>query len=541
VQSGRPRTRPGELAVARLSANNWDDFGLRTLFDVRLYLPTGETAVLGEVKIFRRGQDEGATALPAEFTGLPADYVSVGQDPGYYEMLGAWPDVREELLRGLRDATLLSSAELAGLEDERAWRRSLLRFGQAEAALQAQLRTTGREDRAAGVLSFDFNINGRRGGPVVSFRFDDRGELPGRVHALVGYNGVGKTQLLADLAAAASRVYGPSPQDGPSPRTVDRLSGADTVFGAVVAVSYSAFDDFARPPSRPDRQAVGETNFFGYTYCGLRRADPGTVAPEGDEEPAAARAKQPDRAEQPEREVAAVVDRRPPVETRELKSLDELTAEFLHAFGQANGDDGRRLPLLAALQRLAAEPSFGRIGIDPAELVDLPKPTIRSRFAASSTGHKVVLNIVAQLAANLHQRSLVLLDEPEAHLHPPLVAALLQALHQLLEAHDSFAVVATHSPVVLQETPAAQVHVLSRYGQHTTISDVTIETFAEGIGAITRSVFHLDSSATDYQGALQLLAQRHSLEEIDALFAHGLSAQGRALVLRYQRSARLSD
>jgi predicted ATP-dependent endonuclease of OLD family len=39
---------------------------------------------------------------------------------------------------------------------------------------------------------------------------------------------------------------------------------------------------------------------------------------------------------------------------------------------------------------------------------------------------------VTQLAAHLRTRSLVLIDEPETHLHPPLVAALLRAIQALL-------------------------------------------------------------------------------------------------------------
>ncbi|WP_158544809.1 AAA family ATPase [Blastococcus sp. TF02-9] len=523
--------------MAYLGEDNWDDFGLKTLFEAQLILGSGETVVLGGVKIFRRGQEAGRTDVPTSFTQLSKDYYSLGQDPLYYEMLRVRPDLRADYLRAIRDVTLLSPREIAELERESAWRKSLLRYGQAEAALDAELRTAQHRQRAPGVLSFDFRLTGRADAPTAAFRFDDTRELPGRVNVVIGYNGVGKTKLLADLASAASRVRDAELLSEPAGGELGQLTGEDTFFGAVIAVSYSAFDSFVRPPSRPSVEQPGETNFFGYTYCGLRRLSSSTSAEVTGRGLAAG-----DNSAEGDASAANEAEgQRVAAETLELKGIDELTAEFQHAFGQARDHPGQRPHLLEALRHLSAEPSFGRIGINPAELVTLPADRVHSEFADSSTGHKFVLNIVAQLAANLRQRSLVLLDEPEAHLHPPLVAALLKAVHHLLQAHDSFAVVATHSPVVLQEIPADHVHVLSRFGQETRLSAVDIETFAEGIGAITRSVFHLDSSATDFQGTLRELASRHAVTEIEGMFRLGLSAQGRAMVVRYRRSAAPRD
>lgn len=136
---------------------------------------------------------------------------------------------------------------------------------------------------------------------------------------------------------------------------------------------------------------------------------------------------------------------------------------------------------------------------------------------------------------HLRTRSLVLIDEPETHLHPPLVAALLRAVQVLLTASSSFAVIATHSPVVVQEVPSQFVHILERDVEGpATLREPEIETFAENIGAITRHVFSLDSSATDYQGILRFLSKKYSVEEISDMSEDGLSVQGRALVSNYR-------
>ena len=59
--------------------------------------------------------------------------------------------------------------------------------------------------------------------------------------------------------------------------------------------------------------------------------------------------------------------------------------------------------------------------------------------------------ILAQLVYLLDEKFLVLIDEPECHLHPPLLASFIQCLSYLLRERNAIAIIATHSPVVLQE------------------------------------------------------------------------------------------
>jgi predicted ATP-dependent endonuclease of OLD family len=88
----------------------------------------------------------------------------------------------------------------------------------------------------------------------------------------------------------------------------------------------------------------------------------------------------------------------------------------------------------------------------------------------------------------VEERTLVLMDEPEAHLHPPLLAALIRAVSDLLINRNGVAVVATHSPVVLQEVPRSCVWKLRRHGGGAVVERPEIETFAENIGRLTHEV-----------------------------------------------------
>src|SRR3546814_7397554 len=161
---------------------------------------------------------------------------------------------------------------------------------------------------------------------------------------------------------------------------------------------------------------------------------------------------------------------------------------------------------------LASDTSFLDLGADPAAAVAAdPLGWLRSW----STGHKIAMHAFAPLVAYTGPKSIVLFDEPESHLHPPLLAALMHAVRAVLRHNDAFAVVATHSPVVVQETMGRHIAVVRRFGAETRIAAPRIETYGESIGELTNEIFGLTADATDYHQALaQLVDADMPLEEI---------------------------
>lgn len=212
-----------------------------------------------------------------------------------------------------------------------------------------------------------------------------------------------------------------------------------------------------------------------------------------------------------------------------LKSAEQLADEYARTV-QAIFDAGRSTLLLRVLRPLLADPSFSDIpDQSPIELLALePKST----FMGWSTGLKIVLHATTTLVARTERKSIVLIDEPESHLHPPLLAAFMHSVRLLLEANDAFAVVATHSPVVVQETLGRHVSVLNRIGDVITILPPRIETYGESIGELTDEVFRLHPGATDFHATLKAMVDVGlTTEQIDGRFDRGLSLQARAYVM----------
>jgi len=101
----------------------------------------------------------------------------------------------------------------------------------------------------------------------------------------------------------------------------------------------------------------------------------------------------------------------------------------------------------------------------------------------------------------------------------------------ILEESNAVCIVATHSPVILQETMARNVRVVHRTGEALTLAQPRLETFGENIGILTYDTFGLTASSSDFHLALdQLTDGLRSVDRIDPIFSPGLSSQSRAYV-----------
>jgi predicted ATP-binding protein involved in virulence len=155
----------------------------------------------------------------------------------------------------------------------------------------------------------------------------------------------------------------------------------------------------------------------------------------------------------------------------------------------------------------------------------------RDLFHELSSGHKIVLLTVTRLVESVEERTLVLLDEPESHLHPPLLSAFVRALSDLLVNRNGVAIIATHSPVVLQEVPRECVWRLRRAGDSVTAERPDIETFGENVGTLTSEVFGLEVTKSGFHRMIAETASGEmSYTDVLATFGGQLGSEARALL-----------
>ncbi|MFJ5332260.1 MULTISPECIES: AAA family ATPase [Pectobacterium] len=446
--------------------DSWDDYNFKTLYHLCLIKKNGDQKALGSVKILQR--DVRSTQLPKDFPELSDEFVSLGQDTDYYKnMLLHLPKTHRTVLEKLNDVVMKPQL-LEEVETSSGFRNSLIRFNDAKICLRDGLSILSGIKRQKG-YSFTYmgNIPGAEIDVNIDVDLNPEDPVPGRILAIIGRNGVGKTQFMAKLArdlATTQRV---------SREKVKQVESAFTparpLFSRVIALSFSAFDRFQRPEPQ---------KFFSYIYCGVRD-DSGGLS-------------------------------RRALESRHVQYLRRIKEQDRENLWQTH---------VAKVMGIAKR----SVSIDQTieELDNGQTPSM-------SSGQSILAYFISATIAYLKDESLVLFDEPEIHLHPNAVALLMQTLQALLEEYNAYAIIATHSPVVIQEVPRKRVIRFEREGNITSAHPLATESFGENIAQLTRQVFETVEISNFYKATFKELAKTKTFDQVSALFDDQLSLHATA-------------
>ena len=508
----------GDSGDAFLIVDNWDDwYTFATTFVLFVFDDDGQRHRLGSVKIGQFGltKEDYRPKIPDKFETLDDSFFSLGQDADYYEgMAKLRTHIRQSLMTALRDVVAdLDLYRRARQEDVMG--KSLMRFvnertltGQFHRILHGGARLTEYAFRYVGPIQ----VNPLADPIELSFLVEPLAIPPTNVHVLIGRNGVGKSFLLNAMSRAL--VY-PNENDDENgrffnPPTLFSLNDSDefsSPFANIVSVTFSAFDDFPVIP-RPKNATKG----VQYTNIGLRKV--GIVGEKGGRK-------------------YGPVTRLP----------DELSKDFIDSAKICSLGD-RRSRWLEALQTLESDPLFEESGVSRLPESSSEKFGKRAGkiFRELSSGHKIVLLTLTKLVEEVEERTLILMDEPETHLHPPLLAAFVRALSDLLINRNGVAIIATHSPVVLQEVPQSCVWRIRRHGGNAVAERVQIETFAEHVGRLTHEVFGLEVTESGFHKMIaDAVEPGDDVNAIGHKFDHKIGSEGRALLSALLANNHTSD
>jgi predicted ATPase len=483
---------------AFLVTDNWDDwFKFSTLYALVVFDDKGNQHAIGGVKIgqFNMADDQRRPELPENFDQLDERFFSLGQDESYYgdlNQLGA--ATRDRVLRALRDVALDQALFERALR-EKVTGTSLLR-SVTRASVEGQFHRMAQG--GARLTDYEFSYTaptparGKSAPLKLSFTVAPESYPPTNVHVLIGRNGVGKTTILNNMTRAI--VDDGAEEDDVGAFSAQASDLNEQLFTNLVSVTFSAFDPFEPLPTRQDKSEGVQ-----YAYIGLKHVGQGK-----DGKP------------------------RPP-KTPEALSGDFGSSVLICRQGARVSRWRRALEMLQAdpIFRDAEVANLARRGVEPEEV----KVEARRLFKNLSSGHKIVLLTITRLVETVEEKTLVLLDEPEAHLHPPLLSAFVRALADLLINRNGVAVVATHSPVVLQEVPQSCVWKIRRTGARAIAERPEIQTFGENVGLLTREVFGLEVTQSGFHKMLrEATAHLPTYDAIVRKFNGELGDEARAIV-----------
>ena len=504
--------------IAYLKIDNWNDYSFYTQFAVIIFDTDGIGYDLGDVKIGYKGQDEGIqnathTKIERHFSKLPDNFFSLSPDIEYYKKLSKVPEkVRNTYLDAIND--LVRHPELVlSIENEIVFGTSLLRSVYL-ASIRGKFKNVLDGNKESTPYKFEFirEESENFGGTRLSFDVETETNPPTNIHTIIGRNGVGKTTLLNDIITA---IRNPEKNGKIRIQPLDShyLVDDKDYFSSLISISFSAFDPFI-PPTEQSDPAKGTC----YYYMGLKKA--------GDDE--------------------------------KLLEFTELRLHCIRSLMNCFIKKDKTKRWLKAIQKLSSDSNFKEMKLEKfsshyeelARIYDLNNrddhanyETNRQRMRKEyesfvlkilqrmSSGHAIVFMTITRLVEKVDERSLVLLDEPESHLHPPLLAAFIRALSDLLISRNAIAIIATHSPVVLQEVPRLCVWKLFRRGKNVVADRPKIETFGESVSDLTTEVFGLEVVNSGFHNILQeAVSLGKSYQDILEEFNQQIGFEGRALL-----------
>lgn len=447
--------------------DEWNDYNYKTWFRI-YYKDAASLDEIGRVKIMKRGEFNTKDTLPQQFNLLDSDYCSLGYEVEYYSnMYKRFGNKASFYLNALKDVAInqnLHDEFSDGTPGNQAFNISLLRANTSERALrEGKFYTHGIKMKDAYSFGIKFKPpydKSDDGEQVCIFNFIYQCPSQKRIIGLIGENGVGKSSLLEKICKSVAY------------RDFDEFEEKAPIFSKVMMVSYSPFDAF---PTHLDNCTIE------YRYNGLFGAN------------------------------NELITRKDQIANFKLNLKEILRREYVDS--------------------LLEEWIDIMSGVIPNEVInnffhkakgkyELCEDAINKFCTYMSSGESIFVYALTEIIANIRYDSLIIFDEPEQHLHPHAIMSLLRAVINILTKFQSYAIMATHSPLVVRELVSDNVFVFNRTEDSLYTAKIGIECFGEDVSMLTDIVFRNLNEEKMYEQVVKKVARRYNYDykqTLDAL------------------------
>jgi len=457
-KSKRIGTRRSDEEHIVLRKSEWQDDGYYTTFIPILHysISSGKNYVrLPDIKILFQDEKDTFEHLPEHFEELSDDFISLAADISFYSDIEKL-GIADLILSSLNEASnnIALAKEKANLKGVKA---SLTRYTEAHSRWKNIILTNAEISYS---FTYEVNLFTESQTHNAKFIFEADDVVGNRLHAIIGQNGTGKTRFLSSLA--------------------NDLSGKDQLyrgnflpdrppFKTVLAISLSTFDDFYKPEGGTERD---------YHYIGFVE-----------------KRKTPSGKSYVERiKNRASISRETYASYQEIKEFgrDDLFKKALdHIFPGSRSDK-----VLEFLEANATK-------------------ALRDNL---SSGQKALLYILTQMIHKIAPNSIILIDEIENHLHPSAISAVLRSINQIIDQYNSYCVITTHSPIVLQGIPSKCITVFDVSSEIIICRSPENQTFGELFDTIAEDIYRVTSEKSNYKQQILNAVDRHGVKKVKEYF-----------------------
>lgn len=442
---------------------NWNDFGYYTWYSLFYFKSEEEKFFLGELKILHAGSKDTNSVIPQTFTELGDDFCSLGITTDYYKNMRKRFSTEEchSILSALQDCSIRIE-HYERFKDTEGYQLSLCRELSSERAWrEAKYIINGTPLKDAYSIHYLFHpgYNPECTAPFI-LKFNPEARYYNRCAGIIGENGVGKTTMLSNLIDCLIN------------NKKECLNDRLPLFSCVMSICTTSFDSFSNI-----RKNVENPSIFPYYYfCANQQKD---------------------------YTINAITESVLAIRKKNLnkESIFQEYSWIIHEY----------IPDLSGYQLWNEHTDEN----DQASRLDIDERQLSEFIQKLSSGQLQLFLLITFIFRQITFDSLVIIDEPEVHLHPKAIRDLFKLLMHLLNRFQSYCIVSTHSPLVVRELPGKNVYLMRRTDNIPEIGKIGIETLGENISILYDEIFGYDDSATYLSKVItQMKADGKSYKEI---------------------------
>lgn len=420
---------------------DWNDYDYYTWYSLFYVKSSEEKSFIGELKILSAESKDTNEVIPKSFQQLSEKFCSLGIDKSYYEKLRRMFSIDEcnKILIALQDCAI-QIERFEQYKDADGYKMSLCRDLSSERAWrEAKYIINDRTLKESYSIHYLFHPK-YNPDCIVPFqlKFEPNAQHYYRCSGIIGENGTGKTTLLSNLINNLINSQ------------KEHFKGELPLFSSVMSICTTPFDSFSKVKKQNTDCAIPY-----YSFC----------------------------ANQEKEKTQAIIE----------ESIYDIRKRRL------NGQDV--FPIYTGIIRkfFPEYNNYQLWNIDDDgndETFTINKEKLSTFIERLSSGQLQLFLLITFIFRRIMFDSLLIIDEPEVHLHPKAINVLFKLLIILLNKFQSYCIVATHSPLIVREIPGKNVYLMRRINNIPEMGKIGLETLGEDISILYNEIFGYDDDLT---------------------------------------------
>lgn len=433
----------------------WDDYGHKTSFKLHYIDQDGKNLSVGKVKICKKNENKTLDVIPMSFLSLDSNYCSLGQDTSYYSNLKIiLGEDSMAFLYAMRDAAAFSRIS-DDFENDSGFRHSLLRDNSADIALNLGRYVLAGFDPDERV-NFTYNTQLAY---APDFNFNIKFDF-GRINQEDNFNRV--IAIIGENGVGKTSLLFNLAKSIANQQK-DCFIPHNPLFTKVVAASYSMFDKFYDIDARA----------FNFEYCGMHNNEGGLMNLE------------------------------------QLKARHKRNAETINALN-------RGLCLKKFLDNILPNDMLESLFEKDRRETRFKYNVYEDYYGKMSSGQTMLTNLIIDITANVRSNCLIMIDEPEVHLHPNAITQIINVVNLVCDRFSSCCIMATHSPLVIQSLLSRNVLIMERdIDGIPVVRQMRVESLGENLTTINEEIFSNGQRDKYYRQLIKKAVEgKESMEQV---------------------------